>query len=208
MNIQIMFLEDTSISNEQLFDLVKLAFQERKDAGLNYMCLSASISDFVLEIKDAYVLVAMDVEKNELCGCSILKVEKNKLGVLHGREKHTAVSPNYKGQGVGSKLIDTLKCKAIELGCDYLTCTTAVSAKSAVAVHVKNGYQIVGLKSFRQTNYYSYIFRMQLTPSVWKDAKYCKHQFQKSAVKTYLAYRKDGNKTCVGRLFSKIGINW
>lgn len=208
MKIDIFTIEESGVTKEQVLSLIKLAFQERKDAGLNYGCLSLSYDGFLREIRDSIILVAIDQDSGVLCGCTVLLIRNTKKGLLYGKEKHTSVHPEYKGHGIGSLLINVLKNKAVEQNCDYLCCSTAVDADSAVKVHLKNGYQIVGLKSFKSTNYYSYLFRMQLKPSQWSDPSFCKKQYKKSARRARIAYKKDGSRTIVGRVLLKVGVKW
>lgn len=208
MKIDIRTIEESGITHEQVLSLVKLAFQERKDAGLNYGCLSLSLEGFLKEIGESIIFVALDEGDGSLCGCTVLLIRHDQYGALYGREKHTSVHPDFKGMGIGSMLIKAIRDKAVEEGCEYLFCTTAIEAESAIKVHLKNGYQIVGLKSFKSTNYYSYLFRMQLKPSPWSDPAYCKRQFRKSARRVRLAYKADGSRTLFGRFLQKIGVKW
>ena len=108
-----------------------------------------------------------------------------------GSYPNTSVHPEYKGKGIGSLLIKALRAKALEQNCEYISCSTAVDAVSAVKVHLKNGYQIVGLKSFKSTNYYSYLFRMQLKPSQWSDPSYCKRQYKNCTKFTSFMHKRN-----------------
>ena len=208
MSVSVFSIQDTEISERQIYNLIKIAFQERKEAGLNYGCLSLSFEAFLKEIEDNVILVAVDDNLGVLCGCTMLSFRMDKHGKRYGWERHTSVHPDYKGMGVGTMLISELKNKAIEFGCEYLGCSTAVEAESAVKVHLKNGYQIIGLKSYKSTNYYSFIFRMQLSPSRWSDPAFCKKQFKKSQRKVRLAYKADGSYTFLGKVLAKFGIKW
>lgn len=208
MEVNILPIEKTAVTKEQLLFLIKEAFRERKDVGLNYRCLTLSMDGFLKEIRDSEILVAIDGDTGTICGCTILLLRQDKDGSRFGREKHTSVHPDYKEKGIGSMLITALREKAVENQCEYIVCSTAVEAVSAVKVHLKNGYHIVGLKSYKMTNYYSYLFRMQLTPSLWSDAAYCRRQYIKSACRVRIAYKPDGSKTIAGRILSKFGINW
>ena len=208
MNVDIFTIEETEITKKQILSLIKLAFQERQEAGLKYECLTLSFEGFLKEIRDSIIIVAIDKDTRTLCGCTVLLFRHDKDNVLYGKEKHTSVHPEYKGKGIGSLLIKALRTKAVEHNCEYISCSTAVDAVSAVKVHLKNGYQIVGLKSFKSTNYYSYLFRMQLKFSQWSDSSYCKRQYKKSEKKVRIAYKADGSKTIFGKVLSKMGVKW
>ena len=170
--------------------------------------MSLTYDGFVEEAKDSVILIAIDEVSCFLCGCILLKTFRDKDNILYGKENHTSVHPDYKGQGIGSLLIVALKAKAIEQGCEYLSCSTAVDAESAIRVHLKNGYQIIGLKSYKATNYYSYLFRMQLTPSHWCDPAFCRKQYKKSRRKVRVAYKADGSKSFWGKFLEKVGVYW
>ncbi len=202
MEVTILPIEETSITIEQLYVLIKSAFQERKEAGLNYVCLSMTMPEFLKELESAKPLVAIK-ETGALCGCTILKLLRNRKGVLYGLEMHTSVSPESKNLGIGSLLIKAIITKAKELGCDYICCSTAVSARSAIRVHLKNGYRIVGMASYKKTNYYSYKFRYSITPSLYDRFIYRKCCFIKSSIKTFLLYKADGSKRYLYYLLKK-----
>lgn len=204
MSISVLPIEQTSITIEQLYVLIKTAFQERKEAGLNYVCLSMTIHEFMEELNNSIPYVAIDREANVVCGCTILKIQNNKKGLLYGLEMHTSVDPKYKNRGIGSMLINAIKAKAIEMKCAYLYCSTAISAKSAIRVHLKNGYKIVGMASYPQTNYYSYRFRLALSP-LPNDNFICrKFIFIKSALRTLLLYNADGSNRRIYYLLKRI----
>ena len=82
---------------------------------------------------------------------------------------------------------------------------TAKKAASAVNYHLRNGFKIIGLISHPTTNYYSYLFRKQLThPSPYDYKLYCKFQYLKSSIKTKLLYKENGQKSLLCRLMGKI----
>ncbi len=203
LNIQILSLYNTPFTTEHLLHLIKDAFKERKDAGLNYVCLSMTHEDFVKELDNSVPIVAYNKYNNTLCGCSILKLCKDKNGQYYGVEKHTSVLPMYKNQGLGSKLIKRVIEIAKKYECKYLLCSTAKSATSAIKVHKKNGYKIVGLASYKNTNYYSYKFRLNIYPSTNKNYYFRKLYFIKSVIKTILLYQKDGSFTTIHKWINK-----
>ena len=203
MNIKFVPLSDTTFTLADLYPLMLAAFQERKDAGLNYLCLSMTPDDFAENMRPAYTVVAVDEDRDRLCGFAAVKVfDKN--GHKYAKAKHIAILPEYKGKGIGSRLVAIIRDYAKDAGCEYIFGTTAVAANSAVAVHLKHGYQLVGMHSYKGTNYYSKVFRCQFkTPSPWTDPGFCKRQYIRSAIKTRLLYRADGERSFLGRLIQR-----
>ena len=153
-----------------------------------------TMPEFLVELEDSIPFVAIEESTEALCGCTILKRLTNKKGLLYGLEMHTSVSPDYKSRGIGSLLIKSIVDKAANLGYAYICCSTAISAKSAIRVHIKNGYKIVGMASYRNTNYYSYKFKYLILPSKLDSTLYRRICFIKSAIKTLLLYKADGSK--------------
>ncbi len=82
----------------------------------------------------------------------------------------------------------------------YIFEDTAVGADSSVGWHLKNGFRIVGLESYPNTKYYSYLFRLQLVPSVWQSALWCRLAFAVSYVCCRLRKKPDGSPTLFARL--------
>ena len=81
--------------------------------------------------------------------------------------------------------------------------TTAVGAESSVKIHLKQGYKIIGLGSFPTTNYYSYIFRLYLQPSIWQNSSFCKIRYAISYLKTHLTKKENGSFTLLGSILKK-----
>ena len=162
MNIEIR-IKDESISWEELTDLVHESFQERLDQGLHFSSSDITPEDFKRYGSSRIVLVAIDRDSNALAGTVSLQLNK-KDDILWGYHGGLAVKPRYKRHGIATRLFGRLVEIAKENRCEYIQSDTSVGAKSSVKWHKKNGFKIVDLCSFKSTNYYSYIFKKDLTP--------------------------------------------
>lgn len=206
MQIEIVPLSQTKYTYADLYPVMLAAFQERKNAGLNYLCLSMSLEEFSENMSSAHTLVAVDTEADRLCGFAAVKIF-DKKGHVYAKAKHIAILPEYKGKGLGSRLVVLIRDYAKEHGCEYIFGTTATAAASALAVHLKNGYHLAGMHSYKGTNYYSNVFRCQFkTPSPWTDPKFCRRQYLKSSFLVRMCYRTDGSMRFVGKVLKKLGL--
>lgn len=170
--------EDTPY--EELFHVMKEAFKERAEQGLNFVCLSWSLDDFISKLRNNTILIARDTENNDkIIGFERLVFNDDYLDV-----GITAILPEYKRKGVGSLLYKTGEQIVKSCNYNYIAADTAVGAKSAVKWHIKNGFRKYELRSFKSTNYYSIIFRKQLVPDhKWRFRVHCKLHYWKSAIK-------------------------
>lgn len=191
MNIEI-HQKGEETSWEELANLLHDAFQERLDQGLHFSCSYLTPDDFEHISADAVVLVAIDKDNDRLVGTSSVVIHPNAKGNW-AYFQNTAVHPDYKHRGVGSKLEERRTEVARENGCQYVLGDTATRAKSSINMRKKYGFRIVGLKSWPNTNYYSYVFRKQLVPHpLWSNSLFCKIHYWLSALKCKLMYHPDG----------------
>lgn len=150
------------------------------------------------------VLVAID-ENNTLLGTTSFSILKDRQGKQYAYNKYSAVISTTKQMGIGSSLLQCEKRIAINEGCCYIISDTCEHAKWSVKWHEKNGFKIVGLKSFDTNDYYSLIFRLQLDDtSIWSSSFYCMIRFFLSWFKTRLMYDTKGNITLIGSVVIKI----
>ena len=170
--------EDTPY--EELFHVMKEAFKERSEQGLNFVCLSWSLDDFISKLKNNTILIARDTENDDkIIGFERLVFNNDfvALGII-------AILPDYKRGGVGMLLFNTAEQIVKSANYNYMAADTAVGAKSSVKWHLKNGFKKYELRSYKSTNYYSYIFRKQLVyHPKWSNPIYCKLHYWKSAIK-------------------------
>lgn len=192
-------IQETNITIEDVYQLVHNSFQQWIEHGLESAVAHYSLDDFVNKTISATILVA--VSKERILGTHTLVFEKPKC--CFG--KYLAVSPEAKRLGIGKLLFE----KEVELakahGCEYLLEDTGEKAYWSVNWHLKNGYKKIGLKSFSTNNYYSIIFRKQLTPSlIWNNKVYCNLLYWFSCFVTKMIKKPTGDYTKLGLFICKL----
>ena len=202
MAIEIRRLKETNYSYKDLVDLLHEAFQERLKQGLKYTCSSMTEEQFCQKTIDGIVYVAVDDESG-LCGTATLTIRTDKKGGRYGYNEYNGIRSDMKGKGIGTMLYREIERESRENGCEYLLSDTSTLATSAVKYHLKNGFKIIGLESYRSTNYWSYVFRRQLVPSK-KYPIYCKLQYLKSWLFIRVTRDINGNDTMIGRLYKRM----
>jgi GNAT superfamily N-acetyltransferase len=192
MNIEIR-QKGNETSWEELTKLYHEAFQERLDQGMNFICSSFTPEYLEQLSAGSIILVALDKDNNDaLAGAAIIEIKHDKKGTW-GYLTDMGISPDYKRCGIGSKLEEKRIAIAKANNCSFVMSDTAVPAKSSVKWHLKNGFKIVELMSWPNTNYYSYNFRKQLVPHpLWSNSLFCKIHYWLSALKCKLMYHPDG----------------
>lgn len=204
MAIEIRRLKETNYSYKDLVDLLHEAFQERLKQGLKYTCSSMTEEQFCQKTIDGIVYVAVDDESG-LCGTATLTIRTDKKGGRYGYNEYNGIRSDMKGKGIGTMLYREIERESRENGCEYLLSDTSTLATSAVKYHLKNGFKIIGLESYRSTNYWSYVFRRQLVPSKkWNNPIYCKLQYLKSWLFIRVTRDINGNDTRIGRLYKRM----
>lgn len=203
MNITICCKGD-DISWDDLADLLHESFQERLQQGLHFSCSYLTANDLETQSNGDVVLVAVDTDDNILAGTVSFEINSKKQD-KRAYHYNLAVRPQYKHYGIATQLLQ----KGVEIvkehGCEYIISDTAVGAKSSVHWHLKNGFRIVGLKSFSATNYYSYLFRLQLdNHPLWNNAAFCGLRYLLSAAKCRICYMESGEYKVAMNLYIKI----
>lgn len=196
-------IKDSPFSYDDLMQLIYASVQERLDQGLNFIVASMSADDYREKTKDSIVIVAY--RDNDLLGTACSTIKKDKHGKNFSYEEMIYVSPECKRGGLGSKM----QLKRIEVakenGCPYTISDTAEGATSSVRWHLKNGYKLVGLRSYEKTNYYSKIFRWQIEPHpLWNNSLFCKVHYWFSSIKCRMCYHEDGSYKGPLKLYVKL----
>lgn len=204
MNIVVKKLDETSITYEQIADLMHESFEERLQQGLKFTCSFMSVEQYKKKTADGVVFVAIDEDTQELMGTAVVHVKKAD-GVIYGYNELAAICSKAKRCGIGSMLLNARVELVKNAGGEYILSDTAVGAQSSIKYHLKNGFKIIGLTSFSSTNYYSYLFRKQLAPSkLWNNNLFCKLVFIKSYIYTKLISKEDGSKTWLRSIYHKL----
>lgn len=200
MGIRVNYFSQANVSLEQIADLIRSSFVERKEQRLNMdgcFITSEKIKDVIDGGND--IVLAFDNESNELVGADIVEV-KSYRGGYYLYNWITAVCPRSKGKHVASIMMDEVKNYAMKNHCDYIWSCTATNATSSVKFHLKNGFRIYGFTSDRTKNYYSYLFRDQIAKSCfWNNSLFYKISFAYYYLRTKILRKEDGSQTMVGR---------
>ncbi len=200
MDCNLCLLEESPFTYEDVVELIHLSFVERLSQGLQFTCSSMTVEQFRGKMSDGLVIVAFNNDSGQLVGTASTHIYKDKDDHLYGYNEYLAVHPSVKHQGVGTLLLKKRLSIIQERGAEYVISDTAVGAKSSVKWHLKNGFVIYGYRSFRNTNYYSYMFRKQLVGrSKWDNRIYRDLHFLISFVKTRIKYNRMGRER---RLFA------
>lgn len=203
MNVIIKKREEANISYEQIVDLMHASFEERLQQGLNFQCSSMTVDEFKKNTESSTILVAIDSDSGMFLGFDVVTIKENRKYVKYAVIQDLSISPKVKRCGVGSLLLKEGLRLVNTAGCKYIMSTTAVDAESSVKFHLKQGYKIIGLDSFPTTNYYSYIFRLYLQPSIWQNFLFCRMKYVVSYLKTHLTKKKNGSFTLFGSVLRK-----
>lgn len=197
--ISVSLANKENVPYEELFQVMKEAFKERFEQGLDFTCLSWSFEEFISKLRNDTILIAKNVD-DKIIGFERLYFEDDFVhcGLI-------AVLPNYKRKGIGSLLFKTAEQLVLSRNCKYMLADTAVDAKSSVKWHLRNGFNIVGIDSGPNTNYYSYLFRKQLVhDSKWSNPLYSYFHFLLSALKCRLCYDRCGNYTTAMLIYKRL----
>lgn len=184
--------------------MIQRSYEKRKgESGVEFNLLHTPFQAFESRINgnDYEVLVAF--VRDQLLGTRTLRIHESR-GEKYAEGMWLAVAPEAQGMGVGSKLMEYGSEWARDNGCSYIWEDTAVAATSSVKMHEKNGYYIFGLDSYPSTDYYSYVFRKQLYPSLWRHKTACHIRFCFSFVIIHVTKKRSGELTALGRLIKRI----
>ena len=201
MSINISTISEAPFSYEDVVELIHSSFEERLKQGLFFTCSSMTVDQFMNKTENSSVFVAWDPATKTLLGNATVSLRKDKKGIVYGYHEYLAISPDAKRLGIGSMIQKEIVILIIDARGQYIISDTAEGAISSVRWHVKNGFKIIGVRSFSTTNYYSYIFRKQLTPSrLWNSNIYTHIRFRVSSILIKALYCEDGSYTLLGKV--------
>ena len=191
-------LSESTFSHSDIVSLLHLSFQERLDAGLDFTCSYITEEYYKQKTENSIIKVAIDCDSNILVGTVSTTLFTDRNGASYGYMEYLAIHPDYKRKGIGTDLFQSLLADLKTV--DYLLSDTAVEAKSSVLFHQRNGFHIIGLRSFSCTHYYSYLFRLQLSNKPFSQRVFhsrwvCYLLFVFSFIQTHLIKKNDGTYT-------------
>ena len=206
MNLIITTRKQYSVEDEVLFKLFQASFQQWYDNGIEAPFLHHTFEEFQRLVKRAVVFLAIDADDEELLGMHCFYCNKKKH---RAAGFFLAISPKAKHQGIATKLLVYEKELFLARGYRYLRGTTSVSAVWSVRWHLKNGYRIIGFGTGRKPYSDTYLFRLQLAPSLIWDSPLApvtaKCSYFASRTASYLTHRiSDGNLNWLGRTAKKL----
>lgn len=155
---------DESTPYENISNLIHMAFKERLDNNIRFVCATYSIEDLKECTKNGIIITLWD--NDVIIGCVTLNL-KQKKGVKYGSQDYLAVHPLYKRKGIGQILLNKLVEIALVYNLPFITSTTSEKAISSVNWHKKNGFRKFLYASYSNTNYYSYWFVKPLKKHFW-----------------------------------------
>jgi GNAT superfamily N-acetyltransferase len=161
-NIKISTREEAGVSLEAVYSLCEDSFRQWTDFGIDLNLYS--LERYKNIIRNATIFVAINTETGELLGTHSLQPNRKKKYVYGC---FLAVSSKAKHMGIGTKMFQVEEEHVRKAGFHYFQETTSVKAFWSVNWHRKNGYRIIGYKRSPAKNTAFYIFRKQLTPSLF-----------------------------------------
>lgn len=111
-----------------------------------------------------------------------------------------AVDPEHKGKHLGLSLSLSRANYLREQGMNVFMTDTSLKAPHVVKFHKNYGCKAVGMTSWPNTNYYTVILRLALTPEYEISDKEARRRFFISKIKCKMLLKEDGSVTLFGRL--------
>lgn len=130
----------------------------------------------------AFWLVHPDFEKKEAYG------------------KILAVDPEYKGNHLGLNLSHSISNYLRELNLNVFWTDTSLKAPHVVKFHKRYGCKAVGMTSWSNTNYYTVLLRLALTPESEISDHAAKRRFFFSKIKCKALLQEDGTSTLIYKI--------
>lgn len=194
-------LPETSFSYEDVAALMRKAFGQWEEAGLDSFLVHAEPEVIRAKTADSIVYVAVDGDL--LAGTISMDIIPDQAG-KHAFLKFLAIDPDCKGKGLASQLGRHAIADAEQSGCRYMLSDTAVHAKWAVRWHLKLGFRKIGYASFSTNSYYSYRFRRELGGHRGPSWLACSCQFVLSWLKVRTMKTRDGKPTTFSKLIHSV----
>lgn len=141
---------------ESVSELLHDAFEERRQQGLNFQCGLFSPEDVKAYLNERGILLVCYDDYNIPVGTLTL-IPRVKGEMSYLSHDNLAISNDCKGQGIATKLFYKMMEIAKDMDVDFISSTTATTARSSVIYHQKRGFKI-RQKSFGHSyNAYNFI---------------------------------------------------
>jgi Acetyltransferase (GNAT) family. len=198
-------LDQTSFSLKDVYTLIQEVYKDRVDAGIDFTLSKISFEEYEKKIHQDNKMVFVLPKDNYLIGSAALAIRIDKGGRKYGGYSNAVVLKEYQGKGLGTKLFEARKRKAIECGCDYLSSSTAENATSSVRWHKKNGWLLYGYGKHLDSKYFSCFFRYPLKKpvTIFTRLSYRLHYLFQFVILRCL-FRKEGGYTELGAFVYKM----
>ena len=178
---------------EEFAKLCRDAFAEHASRGVN-MAPNTMTAEKFLDWAKGCVAECLFLG-GKIVGFWMARLDE-KEKVAHGRI--LAVAPEMKGQHLGKRLSLSRARALHERGMNVFITDTSLKAPHVVAFHKSYGCKAVGMTSWANTNYYTVILRMALSPEFEISDEEAEKRFRCSAFWCKLRLREDGSRTFFG----------
>ena len=123
----------------ELVELLKALFDQEAEFKPNSETQKKALRKIILDLNIGIILVARDDEKI-LGMINLLFTESTALGAKVAILEDMVVLANYRGEGIGSKLIDFAISEAKKEGCKRITLLTDIENTKAQSFYQKKGF--------------------------------------------------------------------
>ena len=192
-----------TISWEEITEVIHDAYLEREKQNLHFAAYKSTPEDNAQKILDGKCFVALDGKK--VVGLVFLRcpswpylTKNDGKGKWYCDEKYgmvinLAVKEEYKGNGIGRKLLERLieECKKQKL--DSKMIDTSSKLKVLNKFYSGFGFKKVDYISWHTTNYYTIVRRLNLNGKIYNNIyRYMRYYFSK--IKTLITININGQK--------------
>lgn len=146
--------------------LVNVAYKELADMGLNYTATYQNDDKTKERISKGRCFVLKD-SSDKILGTILMTVENYFTNSNTAYLGQFGVLPEFKKNGLGTKLMEFCENLAMEEGFSGIQLDTAIPAKHLVDWYQRRGYKIVGQEHYEGKTYDSYVFEKTF-PSQWE----------------------------------------
>jgi ribosomal protein S18 acetylase RimI-like enzyme len=197
--------KDASVTDEQLFTLFSGAYDQWRDNSLDYPFLHIGFEKFQRLISHSMVTVAVDTTTGSPVGMRAIACYPKKR---YAYDYFLSIAPQYKRQGIATKLMAYEKERLRQKGYSYVACTTSAEADWSVRWHRKMGYLLTGYHRSPEANAPIYSYRLQLASSIlWGPTigpLTARLSYTVSYLVTLLLKHSDGRDNLLGKVARKI----